>query len=226
MVALAYLERKPDSLLSTRLKHDLRRDDFDEMPIEDFWDLLDYHKGRLTRDSEPERVQRETAAIRRGIKKYPSFAVALDALRLEGQTRDEVLEEMIPGAAYTEKAELPPGGNLPGRVANAIRKEGRGLLPPSEPQKSEEFGIVGELKRPETKRPMPPDVPEIAEFVTYESLKQDAIKAGLSAQELGSFVFGELLGLGDKKAAEVLGRPAKQVAQEKLRAKRKLRRAV
>jgi hypothetical protein len=215
--------QKPDSLLRVRLKNKelaLGKD----LPIPRLFALLIYHRERLKQRNEPMHVQEQSKKIRSSIKRFESVDLALDALALKGQTHDEVLEEMIPGVAYTEKAELPPGGNLPGRVANAIRKEGRGLLPPSEPQKSEKFGIVGELKRPETKRPIPPDVPEIAEFVTYESLKRDAIKAGLSVQELGSFVFGERL--GDKKAAEVLGRPAKQVAQEKLHAKRKLRRAV
>jgi hypothetical protein len=44
-----------------------------------------------------EREQRETAAIRRSIKRYPSIDVALDALALEGQAiRDGLTVEHHP----------------------------------------------------------------------------------------------------------------------------------
>jgi hypothetical protein len=211
VLALGHLERKPDSFLSTKLKDVLRRDDFDEMPLSDFWALLNRHKGRLTRDSELESVQRQTAAIRRGIKKYPSVDLALNALATEEQTCDEVLEDMIPGVAYVERSKSPPPAKLPGKVANQIRREG--LERPDDPGKVFAPGPEGLLEHA--------DELELATFAVCEQLAHMAEKAGVSEQEWESFVFGTVF--GNQEAAEILDRPAKQVGVEKFRASNKLR---
>jgi hypothetical protein len=50
--------------------------------------------------------------------------MALNALALEGQAQDAVLEEMIPGLSYIVEAEMPRDGNRAGWVASEIRREG------------------------------------------------------------------------------------------------------
>jgi hypothetical protein len=205
-----HIGQKPDSLMMVRLKtNDLGWGG--ELPLLYLFETLKHHRDRLVRKGEAARIERLAREVRRGIKRYGSVNVALDALRVRGQTREGVLEEVIPGMAYLEREELPPGANLAGRVARQIRREG--IEQPHDPGKvfptdPEHLLIVA-------------DELGLAAFGDRELLAREVHKAGLSEQEIESFVFGVLL--GNEQAGTVLRRSANQVAQEKFRAITKLR---
>jgi hypothetical protein len=161
----------PDTLLVTRLCFDLESPG--QVIVPRLGRLLDEHRQRLHRRQEASLVPEETERRRRGIRRFPSVDVALDALRVAGQSREEALQERIPGVAYVEKAESPPGSNVAGAVGSAIRKEG--LERPDQPN----------LITPLTHE-IRDDLRELVAFFQREELRDlrgDASRAGLSAQE-------------------------------------------
>ena len=98
--------------------------DLDEIET---WEFIEHHKSRLERKNEGQDVLNRVPIIRLGIsKKHKSVDLALEALSERGQSREQVLREMIPGVAYVEQATPWPGSKskLPGRIANQIRREG------------------------------------------------------------------------------------------------------
>jgi len=210
-VALGYLGREPDAFLLTRLRGDMRKDDFDETPVSHFYNLLARHKARLVRDSEANSVQERNAAIRKGIKVFPSFDLSLEALALEGQRHEEVLEEMIPGVVYIERAKMASDANLAGLVANQIRREGV-----ERPDKPELVFAPGSERLLEHT-----DELELAAFAVREQLARMPENTGVTEQEWEAFVLGTVL--GNQEAAKVCGRPANQVGVERSRALKKLR---
>ena len=226
--AIGHLEGMPDPLLVVILRRYFEQPDFGERSLSEFRDLLDHHRSRRARPEEIERSEEEAAKIRQGIKKYPSFRLALDRLALKaqtgegkGQTVDEVLEEMIPGVAYVERAALQDDEDfedLVNRVADRIRREG--LERPDKPELVVTPGpellprVAEELARGIKDR-------EEAALVAREVLAETVRAAGLSRQEVESWAFAELF--GNKEAAEVLGRSPGQIAQEKMRANSKIR---
>lgn len=204
---------RPDPLLCVRLRAGVSEAG-DGLLIRAMTAFVDAHGERIAKKSESANLPTLTHEIRQGIsKRYGSFDQALDSLALQGQKHDEVLEEMIPGVAYAIHEDLQPGQNLSGKVASQIRREG-----PERPDKpgavfapgpDNLFRYVGEL--------------DLAAFYERELLARRVHDAGLSPQELESFVFGELF--GGQEAAAMLDRTANQIRQEKSRALRKLRRA-
>ncbi len=136
---------------------------------------------------------------------------------MRGQSREQVLREMIPSVAYVEQANPSPGSKseLPGRVANQIRREG--IEQPHAPDKVFAPGLDSLLGHADEVD----DEVELATFAVCEQLAHMAEKAGVSEQEWESFVFGTVF--GNQVAAEILDRPAKQVGVEKFRASNKLR---
>jgi hypothetical protein len=211
---------EPNALFKTALKSaefpKARR-----WPLLGLRDALRSHRKRWRKAAEAERVPERNAAVRKGIKRFESVDLALDRLAFkaqrhtaEGQTHEDVLEEMIPGIAYVERAELQSDDQVASKVANQIRREG--LERPDDPGKVFAPGPDGLTKHT--------DELELFAFAQRELLAHKVHEAGLSRQEAESWMYSILLG-SDKKAAAVLGRPANQVAQEKLRAKRKLRRS-
>jgi hypothetical protein len=184
-------------------------------------DTLRSHRKKLRKAAEAEQVPELKAAIRKGIKRFDSVDLALDRLAFKaqrhiakGQTHEDVLEEMIPGISYVERAELQSDDEVAGKVANQIRREG--LERPDDPDKVLAPGPDSLTKHA--------DELELFAFAQCELLEHEMHEAGLSQQEAESWVFSTILG-SDKEAAAVLGRPANQIAQEKLRAKRKLLRS-
>ena len=107
--------------------------DLDEIET---WEFIEYHRTQRERRNKGQDVLNRVPIIRLGIsKKHKSVDLALEALSERGQSREQVLREMIPGVAYVEQDNPSPGSNseLPGRVANQIRREG--LERPDDPGK-------------------------------------------------------------------------------------------
>lgn len=205
-LALGRVQAKPDSLLTVKVRE--RASKGGELPLSTLWDLLDHHEARLHQPSRSE-VQEEAAEIRRGIKtRFASIREAVDRLTPQGQYREKVLLDEISGAAYVERASLVTGENLAGKVAGRLRKEA--LERPGNPS------TVSSQLADEAA-----DERALADFADRERLAKTVRDAGLSSQELESWYFA--IRFGNKAAAELLGRSANQVAQEKSRAKDKLR---
>jgi hypothetical protein len=206
-------EKKADSLFKRQLKDYLT--DGKSLPVPVLLWLLEHHRERLERKGDSARLQEQVRELRSGIKRFPSVELALNGLALEGQNEDEVLEEMIPGVAYVEQENLLPGDNLAGKVASQIRREGM--------ERSDKPGMVfapGPEHLLEHALEHAHEL-ELAAFANHELLARKIHDSELSSREYESFVFGTLL--GNKEAAEVLGRPANQIGQEKFRAINKLR---
>ncbi len=213
-----HVGRRPDAFFIVALKGNFTH--ADKMLIDDFLSLLARHRERLKHRGGLARSRRraqdrlrteEIQEIRSGVKKFPSVDLALKALAAEGQSRDEVLEDMIPGVAYVELTELPPGGNLAGRVASQIRREG--IERPDEP---------GMVYSPGPERLLGhADELELAAFAIRELLARMAEDAGVSEQEWESFVLGTVF--DNQIAARIAWRPTNQITQEKFRASNKLR---
>jgi DNA-binding CsgD family transcriptional regulator len=206
-----HTDLRPDSLLVARLRPAL--DSGIAILPARLGRLLDEHRKRLLRHQEAARIPVETERLRRGIRCFPSLDASLEALRVAGQTREEALWERIPGVAYIEKAESPPGSNIAGAVGSAIRKEG--LERPDHP----------DLITPLTHE-IRDDLNELVAFFRREELRDlqgDASRAGLSAQEQQVFTLA-LDGLGNDELAAQLSRSSEQVRQEKHRAFKKIRR--
>jgi hypothetical protein len=188
-MAIGHLERKPDPLLVNVLRRNLQQPDFDERPLSELWDLIDHHRSRCARPEESERSEEETAAVRPGIRQYPSVRKALDRHRLraqtnnaKGQSRNDVLQEMIPAAAYIERAALRPGENLASKVANQIRRE---------------VASVSDYRR--TAR-------ELAAFAEREALLKKGRDARLPPREYELFrFFVDNPGATNAEAAQALG---------------------
>jgi hypothetical protein len=170
---------------------------------------LEEHCERLRRKQEAADVPDETERIRRGIKRYPSLDVSLNALRVAGQSHEEALRERIPGVAYVAKADSSPNSNIAGRAADAIRREG--LERPDEPD------LLVPLSRD-----LKDDVPELVAFVQREDLWRDVSRAGLSPQEWETFLL-VLDGLSNAEIAAELGRTNVHVRQNKHGAVTKIR---
>lgn len=185
--------------------------DLDEIET---WEVIEYHRKQLENSNKGQDVLNQAPSIRQGIRKYESVNLALDSLSVRGQSREQVLREMIPGVAYVERSKSPPPANLPGKVANQIRREG--LERPDDPGKVFALGLDSLLGHADE---VDDDV-ELATFAVCEQLAHMAEKAGVSEQEWESFVFGTVF--GNQEAAEILDRPAKQVGVEKFRASNKL----
>jgi hypothetical protein len=202
--------QKPPAPIRVRLQQDLQQ--IGELMPKEIWEFIEHHAARLKGRNRGQDALKRAAEIRRGIKKFPSLENALDALALEGQKNDEVLEEMIPGVAYVEQVNLPPDSTnkLPGRVASQIRREG--LERPDEPNKV--FA-----PEPETLQGYA-DYREAQEF----ALREFEIDVNASPQELESWTAAVLL--RNKEAAQLLGRAANQIGQEKYRTNAKFRRIV
>jgi hypothetical protein len=190
----------------------LKNQDIGELDLWEVWEFIEHHRAQLQSRNSGKDALEEVPSIRLGIKKYASFDLALDALAVQGQKREQVLREMIPGVAYVEQSNLSPDSKdkLPGRVASQIRREG--LERPDDP---------GRVFVPE---------PEVLsgyadnEEALVFALMELKIAANTSPQELESWEAAVLL--GNKKAAEELDRPANQIAQEKHRTYAKFRRIV
>jgi hypothetical protein len=127
---------RPDRIRLARLQSWISREGRN-LDIRALLDFVLGSKALLERKSDPNNdhksISVRTSELRQGIKKFPSIDISLKALALDGQTSDEVLEEMIPGIAWVEQEELPPGGNLAGKIASEIRREG--LKRPDKPGK-------------------------------------------------------------------------------------------
>ena len=97
---------KPDSVLRVRLS----AKELGEATPRETWELVDGRGSRLRRNAKAQSVERRRPEIRRRIKRFPSLEQALEALALEDQTREQVLQEHILSLAY--KAQEEAGGPL------------------------------------------------------------------------------------------------------------------
>jgi len=187
----------------------------DELPLGYLPFLLAEYKTRLEQQKIVNGLSRKTAEVRQGINtsRYPSVNLALTAISKQGQTREQVLSEYIPGIAYIEAAEPSSRSSLSGRVANQLRREGI--------ERPHKTGAVTATDPQDLTRLA--DEQELIAFAYRELIARKTYDAGLTQRELESWVFGELF--GNQKAAEVLGRTPNQIAQEKFRARRKISRS-
>jgi hypothetical protein len=207
---LGHADVKPDSFLRSKLRQVVRREG-GEFTLRHLMNLLDRHRQRLAQRIEAEHVEEDVLLVRRGIKQFGSVKLALEALALRGQTREQVLKEMIPGIAFLEKRGSLDG-LVSGKVANQIRRDA--FERPDDPGK-----VIA--VEPEQLLEHTDDELELTAFAEREVIAKKIHDASLSLQELESFTLGTIF--GNKEAAELLGRPANQVGVEKARAREKLR---
>jgi len=179
----------------------------------EIWEFLDYHEERPGKAVEDQDTQTLVSRIRRGIKLYGSLERALDSLGVKGEDRETTLRKHIPGIAYQVQRESLSDEELAGAVANQIRREG--------PQQPHDPGKVSSADL-EVLAGFAEEV-ELAIFELQE-LAQKVNEANLTTQEAESWVAAVVL--GNKAAATVLGRSENQVAQEKHRANKKVRRVI
>jgi hypothetical protein len=201
----------PDSLLRSKLRQ-LVMQNGGQLEISYLMTLIDNHKGRLVRKAEAHSIGKQVEDIRGGIKRFPSVDVALTTLALENQKKEEVLRDMIPGIAQVERQKPLGDVGLSGRVASQIRREG--IERPDDP---------GRVFTPGPDRVVHhADELELAAFADRELVVAKANAAGLTVQEVESWMFSTVLD-SNEEAAALLGRPSNQVRQEKFRASNKLR---
>jgi DNA-binding CsgD family transcriptional regulator len=112
---------KPDSILRVHLRKGVLAD---ASPAET-WAVADVRGAMRRREVKARGVEEHVEKVRAGIKRFPQLDLALEVLALSDQNHEQVLSEMIPGLAY----ELEPhvsDTELPGKVADQIRREGIG----------------------------------------------------------------------------------------------------
>jgi len=201
------LGREPDARLLT-----VMRTRAGEIPVTELWAFLDHHGRRLNRDTLTARVQ----TVRTRIRVYESLNKARSFLAdyyKEGRERIllDALEEAVcaPGAHQLSDVDLVRAvSNRIRREETDKRNEARAALLPDGSQETED--------------------PDLEAWRMLLMLQQtadsaEAQKAPPSRQELESFAIAAYM--SDEEAASMLGRPKNQIKQERLRGRKKLRRA-
>jgi DNA-binding CsgD family transcriptional regulator len=195
---------KPDSVLKARLS----AKELGEATPRETWDLVDGRGSRLQRNAKAQSVERRRPEIRRRIKRFPSLEQALEALALEDQTREQVLEEHILSLAYEaqEEAGRPlSDADLARIITGQLRRDA-----------SEGGGTRQE------------ELLLLAEFVEREALLKQALEwgrqAGLTPREFEVYkLFIENPKIKYREVAEKLGMSTSQVGVLKHRIKHTLR---
>ena len=201
------LGREPDARLLT-----VMRTRAGEIPVAELWAFLDHHGRRLNRDTLTARVQ----TVRTRIRVYESLNKARSFLAdyyKEGRERIllDALEEAVcaPGAHQLSDVDLVRAvSNRIRREATDKRKEARAAL------------LLGGSQETED-----PDLEAWRMLLMLQQIADstEAQKAPPSRQELESFAIAAYM--PDGEAASILGRPKNQIKQERLRGRKKLRRA-
>jgi DNA-binding CsgD family transcriptional regulator len=195
---------KPDSVLRVRLS----AKELGEATPRETWELVDGRGSRLRRNAKAQSVERRRPEIRRRIKRFPSLEQALEALALEDQTREQVLEEHILSLAY--KAEEEAGGPLSdAELARVITGQLRRDASGSQQTRREELLLL-------------------AKFVEREVLLKRALEwgrqAGLTPREFEVYkLFVENPKIKYREVAQKLGMSTSQVGVLKHRIKHTLR---
>jgi len=195
---------EPDSVLRARLS----AKELAEATPRETWHLVDGRGSRLQRSAKAHRIERRRPEIRRRIKRFPSLERALEALALEDQTREQVLEEHILSLAY--KAEEEAGGPLSdAELARVITGQLRRDVSGSQQTRREELLLL-------------------AEFVEREVLLKQALEwgrqAGLTPREFEVYkLFIENPNIKYREVAHKLGMSTSQVGVLKHRIKHTLR---
>jgi DNA-binding CsgD family transcriptional regulator len=195
---------KPDSVLKARLSSK----ELGEATPRETWDLVDGRGSKLRRSAKDQSVERRRPGIRRRIKRFPSLERALEALALEDQTREQVLQEHILSLAY--KAQEEAGGPL--SDADLVRI------------------ITGQLRRDasECGGTRQEELLLLAEFAERGVFLKQALEwgrqAGLTPREFEVYkLFLENPKIKYREAAEKLGMSTSQVGVLKHRIKHTLR---
>ncbi len=194
----------PDSVLRARLS----AKELAETTPRQTWDLVDGRGSRLRRNAKAQGIERRRPEIRRRIKRFPSLEQALEALALEDQTREQVLEEHILSLAY--KAEEEAGGPLSdAELARVITGQLRRDVSGSQQTRREELLLL-------------------AKFVEREVLLKRALEwgrqAGLTPREFEVYkLFVENPKIKYREVAQKLGMSTSQVGVLKHRIKHTLR---
>ena len=195
---------KPDSVLRVRLS----AKELGEATPRETWELVDGRGSRLRRNAKAQSVERRRPEIRGRIKRFPSLEQALEALALEDQTREQVLEEHILSLAY--KAEEEAGGPLSDtELARVITGQLRRDASGSQQTRREELLLL-------------------AKFVEREVLLKRALEwgrqAGLTPREFEVYkLFVENPKIKYREVAQKLGMSTSQVGVLKHRIKHTLR---
>jgi DNA-binding CsgD family transcriptional regulator len=169
---------------------------------------VDGRGSRLRRNAKAQSVERRRPEIRRRIKRFPSLEQALEALALEDQTREQVLEEHILSLAY--KAEEEAGGPLSdAELARVITGQLRRDASGSQQTRREELLLL-------------------AKFVEREVLLKRALEwgrqAGLTPREFEVYkLLIENPKIKYREVAQKLGMSTSQVGVLKHRIKHTLR---
>lgn len=226
VLALGYLEQKPDAELEDRLRWIIRQYG-DQLELRRLKKLLHRHKHRVSRTGPSERVERINSAFRH----YGSYQEALRTLaNYYTEDKSAVLIDTIRDAVCSEGAYLLLDEDIIREVGNRIRREATAKRRALEAEKRllADSGSVSGSKLG-VRRPRDPRNIEQDSFDTLNYLEQLAKNASESratrptAQELESFALSAYM--ADKEAEEKVKRSANQIKQERHRAVKKLRRA-
>ncbi len=210
VLALAYLEQKPDAELEDKLRW-LIREYGGELELRRLRNLLDRHRSRIDRTAVAERA----LAVRGKIRLYDSLREACDVLASRyGVTMEQLLMDEIEETLCSEGAFLLHDKDVVRKTTNRIRRDARAK---KEPQR-----VAGVLEQLNTEDP---DFELLRILVLLQQTGETARaqKFPPSQQELQSLAACAYMSQ-DEAAAE-LGRSKDQVKIERRRALDKLRKA-
>jgi hypothetical protein len=193
---------KPDSVLRVHLS----AKELEEATPRETWERVDGRGSRLRSSAKAQGIERRRPEIRRRIKRFPSLDQALEALALEDQTREQVLEKHLLSLAY-------------------VAEEERGPLSEAELVR----GITSQLRRDawESRKTRREVLLLLAEFVEYEVFLKQALElgrqAGLTPREFEVYnLFLENPKIKYREVGEKLGMSTSQVGVLKHRIKHAL----
>jgi DNA-binding CsgD family transcriptional regulator len=198
---------KPDSVLRVRLS----AKQLGEATPRQTWELVDGRGSRLRRSAKAQAIERRRPEIRKRLKRFPSLERALQALALEEQTPEQVLQEHILSLAY--KAQEGAGrplseAELARIITRQLRRDASRDASESHKTRREELLLL-------------------AEFVEREVFLKRALEwgrqAGLTPRELEVYkLFLENPKIKYREVAHKLGMSTSQVGVLKHRIKHAL----
>jgi DNA-binding CsgD family transcriptional regulator len=211
VLALAYLEQKPDAELEGRLRRIIRQYG-DQIELRRLWKLPNRHKRRVSRTGPSERVEKISSGFRRSYSSYQEALNTLSNYYREDET--EVLKDAIRTEVCSEGAWLLLDRDIMNRAGNRIRRDAT---------KAKRDSFASPLLLPDDRVSEKMGRVDLQAFDAVERLQQLMNRAGLSDKERESFL---ILGrMTSQQAAKELGRSPEQLRQEKLRSVKKLRQA-
>jgi hypothetical protein len=212
VLALAYLEQKPDAKLEDRLQR-LIREYRGELELQRLWNLLDRHRRRIDRTAVAERALAVRKKIR--LRGHDSLREACDVLAARyGVTIEQLLIGEIQETLCSEGAFLLRDEDVVRRTTNRIRRDARA---------KKELQTVADVREQSGIEDPDFELLRILAFLQQTEESARAQKSPPSQQELQSLAACAYM--SQAEAAAELGRSKDQVKIERRRALDKLRKA-